>query len=118
MTSLVSETLTSISNVSVTVVAATDDAPENDNDIAMIGGIVGGIVALLLVVGLIVFLVARKRRESPPELNSVADGPLPTQSEYASVDRVKADAARHAGSEYNSTFLSARRSNYDVGNIE
>jgi hypothetical protein len=42
--------------------ARTDAQPTDGNDAALIGGIVGGIVALLLMGGLIAFLVVRSRR--------------------------------------------------------
>jgi hypothetical protein len=40
---------------------SSDAQPSNDNA-ALIGGVVGGVVALLLIGGLIAFLVARNRR--------------------------------------------------------
>jgi hypothetical protein len=46
------------------------DADSPDDNAALIGGIVGGIVALLLVGGLIAFLVARSRRSHNHEDNS------------------------------------------------
>jgi beta-lactamase regulating signal transducer with metallopeptidase domain len=50
---------------------SSDTQPSNDNA-ALIGGIVGGIVALLLVGGLIAFLVARNRRNANEQDNNKA----------------------------------------------
>jgi hypothetical protein len=79
---------------------STAQAP--DSNAALIGGIVGGIVALLLVVGLIAFFVARSRRNvnhgttAPPTAQSTY-GRLPSQTnnvgqvntEYDDVDVVR-----------------------------
>jgi hypothetical protein len=50
---------------------SSDAQPSNDNA-ALIGGIVGGVVALLLVGGLIAFLVARNRRNVNQQDNNNA----------------------------------------------
>lgn len=52
---------------------ATESPEDTRNAAALIGGIVGGVVALLLIVGLILFIVARSRRskETPHEGNSL-----------------------------------------------
>jgi uncharacterized membrane protein len=53
------------------VTRSTDAQPFEDNA-ALIGGIVGGVVALLVVGGLIAYLVARSRRRGKGESNSNA----------------------------------------------
>jgi hypothetical protein len=49
---------------------STDTHSPDDNNAALIGGIVGGVVAMLVVGGLIAFLVARSRRRSKDGPNS------------------------------------------------
>jgi hypothetical protein len=61
--SVVSETSTPANG---TAGVAPSTEPSNDNA-ALIGGIVGGVVALLLVGGLIAFFVARNRRQRKGE---------------------------------------------------
>ena len=67
------------------VVVPSTDAESND---ALIGGIVGGIVALLLVVGLIAFLVARSRRNVNHQVKS---GPIANTAPVATNSRVSID---------------------------
>jgi hypothetical protein len=58
-------------NATVGVATSSSDAQPPDNA-ALIGGIVGGVVALILVVGVVTFLVARSRRRGNGEPNSNA----------------------------------------------
>jgi hypothetical protein len=59
-----SETSSSTMNVvgSTTLVTAMPATQPSDDNTAMIGGIVGGVVALLIVVGVIAFIVMRNRK--------------------------------------------------------
>jgi predicted lipid-binding transport protein (Tim44 family) len=66
--SVVSETSTPANG---TAGVAPSTEPSNDNA-ALIGGIVGGVVALLLVGGLIAFLVTRNRRNANQQVNNRA----------------------------------------------
>lgn len=54
---------TQFSNTTLASVSGSEQDPSvSDDNTALIGGIVGGVTALLLIIGLITFIVARKRR--------------------------------------------------------
>jgi hypothetical protein len=59
---------------STTLVAVPETQPSDDN-IALIGGIVGGIVALILIVGVIAFIVARNRKAKESQGHSLQSSP-------------------------------------------
>jgi hypothetical protein len=86
----------------------TNALPSDVNDnIALIGGIVGGIVGLLLVGGLIAFLVTRSRRPANDEPNN--DAAL--QSVRPNNDPRHAGVASHR-TNYDSLILSAPENSY------
>jgi hypothetical protein len=61
-TTIVDESETSSNAVeSTTLVVAMPGTQPSDDNIALIGGIVGGVVALFLIIGLIAFIVTRNR---------------------------------------------------------
>jgi hypothetical protein len=66
---------------------SSDAQPSNDNA-ALIGGIVGGVVALLLVGGLIAFLVARNRRNANQQDNNIAMTNTTATSTASNYDRI------------------------------
>jgi hypothetical protein len=97
---------------SKTPVAAMPATQAYDDKIFSIAGIVGGvvgIVALLIVVGLIVWLVARQRRaqnQSATHLSNQKGAPMPLSSNYGKVS---------APNEYDESFLKhAPKTNYDA----
>jgi hypothetical protein len=63
-------------DVAISSFDAAGSLGDNDNS-PLIGGIVGGVVALLLIGGLIAFLVARSRRRGKSESNDAPLQPLP-----------------------------------------
>jgi hypothetical protein len=75
-----------------------NDAQPPDDNIALIGGIVGGFVALFLVGGLIAFFVVRSRRDDkssaialPPSTTATSNyDRIPTKPNYDDVDAVRA----------------------------
>jgi hypothetical protein len=86
-------------NGTVDVATPSSDAQPPDDNIALIGGIVGGVVALLLIGGLVACLVARHRRSVkhdatalPPAASKSNYGRTPTtqkQPTYDDVDAVR-----------------------------
>jgi hypothetical protein len=80
------------------------------DNVALIGGIVGGIVALFVVGGLIAFLVTRsqRRRESASKPNN--DAALQAVS-------VQADAASHRNI-YESFALNQTQTVYEHGDLQ
>jgi hypothetical protein len=60
------------SSTNATAGVATPSTEASNDNAALIGGIVGGVVALLLIGGLIAFLVARSRRREKDHPNNDA----------------------------------------------
>jgi predicted lipid-binding transport protein (Tim44 family) len=63
----------------------------------MIGGIVGGVVALLLVGGLIAFLVVRNRRSVKPNSNATASDANSAAAATSNYDRIPNTASNYSG---------------------
>jgi gas vesicle protein len=84
-----------------------DMQPSNDNS-ALIGGIVGGVLALLAVV-LAAFVLSRKRRSSSPQ-------PTDDDTRAPTLIYDKIDAISWA-SGYDEAFLMKTNNNYDHGNV-
>jgi hypothetical protein len=95
------------------VTRSTDAQPFEDNA-ALIGGIVGGVVALLVVGGLIAYLVARSRRRGKGESNSNAA--LQSVRQGASSNDMR-DAESYR-SDYGALSLSPPESSYDVIGVQ
>jgi hypothetical protein len=89
------------------------------DDAALIGGIAGGVVALLLVGGLIAFFVARSRqsaKKGEPNDNGAALQPV---RQNVSNNDIRDDASASHRSNYDAIALSApAENNYGVGNLE
>jgi hypothetical protein len=100
-----------MSNATTVVATLRSDAAAEPLEVsaALIGGIVGGVVALLFVVGLIAFLVSRSRRHTKAE--SKSDAALQSVRQRDSVG--DAGAASH-GSNYESLALRPPQNNYGV----
>jgi hypothetical protein len=86
-------------------------ATEPDSNAALIGGIVGGMAALILIVGLIAFIVLRSRRSSNhPDNNNAMTSTTPTPSNYDRIptkntdynDRLGVDPDASSGKHYDS----------------
>jgi hypothetical protein len=78
--------------------------PSDDNS-ALIGGVVGGVVALLIVVGVIAFIISRNRRFKNESAESSPDAPV---SNYGKIV---------VQAEYES-FATNSDTGYEVGNIK
>lgn len=84
------------SSISMTIAesAAASTTHRQDNTPALIGGIVGGIVALLLIAGVIAFIVMRNRKAKANQqstndghsLNPIAVLAQPSNSNYDRID--------------------------------
>jgi hypothetical protein len=86
--------------------SAITSTSEPDSNAALIGGIVGGIVALLLIGGLIAFLVARSRRNLNHHDNAIQiTSTTPTQNNYNRIGIPK--------NNYNDRIQASSRQNYD-----
>jgi hypothetical protein len=106
-TTIVDESETSSNAVeSTTLVVAMPGTQPSDDNIALIGGIVGGVVALFLIIGLIAFIVTRNRRKAannqdqPSNRNDVSMAPA--QASSSNYGRI---SARPASSHYDESFL-------------
>jgi hypothetical protein len=80
---------TTITTTPVSAVPATQQ-PSPDNT-ALIGGVVGGVVALLIVVGVIAFIVMRNRKatanqQSTNDGHSLSPPAQPSKSNYDRID--------------------------------
>jgi hypothetical protein len=118
--------------VSESQAAANTTAPSTDADAidaaALIGGIVGGIVALLLVVGLIAFLVARNRRPEHVESNndttlqSVPSDASPSlhRTNYDSLALISPENNYNALPAVSDLYvkLSPNRTEYEIGDLK
>jgi hypothetical protein len=102
-----SETPSSTTNAvgSTTLVVAMPGTQPSDDNIALIGGIVGGVVALLIAVGVIAFIVSRNRRKAaqdqPSNRNDVSMAPA--QASSSNYGRI---SAQPASNHYDESFLS------------
>jgi hypothetical protein len=97
-------------NATAVVVTPSSDAQSSDDNAALIGGIVGGVFALLLIGGLVAFLVARSRRGEKDHPNSDAALQSVRQS-MPSNDVHDAGVAR--GSDYGALSIGPPQ-NYDA----
>jgi preprotein translocase subunit YajC len=82
---------------------------KSDDNIALIGGIIGGVVALLLIVGLIAFIVSRKRRSKNKSVENTLhqkDVTTTPASNYGKVGAIR---------EYEP--FTTETAGYEVGNI-
>lgn len=87
--------------------------PSLDDNIALIGGIVGGAVALLLVGALVAFCVARRRRNSHRQGQHAVQTPS-NSSNYGRVDNSAA-----ASSNYGDVKLGPKEDDtYGNGNLD
>jgi hypothetical protein len=91
-------------------------APDDNNNIALIAGIVGGVIgALISLVGLIAFIVARKRAS-----RNADDSQSPNRDVSMSMKSAvfpSSNYGRITASPGYSSFLNAPPAEYDVGEI-
>jgi predicted lipid-binding transport protein (Tim44 family) len=76
----------------------------SDDNIALIGGVVGGVVALLIVVGVIAFIVSRNRRKvanNQPRVQQNDVSMAPAQASASNYGRI---STRPASSHYDESF--------------
>jgi hypothetical protein len=102
------------SNSTTTTEVMTVVATKSEDNSALIGGIVGGIIALLVIGGVIAFLVARSRRNSAGNFHSanrdddsMASVPAPSSSTYDSIGNRSRDGDVTVGTYANSTLVTA-----------
>jgi hypothetical protein len=77
--------------------------PSDDNT-ALIGGVVGGVVALLIVVGVIAFLVSRNQRNNQYQPSNRNDTSMaPAQASSSNYGKIN---VQPASSHYDESFLS------------
>jgi hypothetical protein len=90
--------------------------PSNDNA-ALIGGIVGGVVALLLIVGVIAFIMSRKRHHAQDQPSNRSDVSMaPTQVSSSNYGKINVQSASN---DYDESFLkhSPTNQNYDDAGV-
>jgi hypothetical protein len=97
-----SETSSSTMNVvgSTTLVIAMPATQPSDDNTALIGGIVGGVVALLIVVGVIAFIVMRNRKakanqQSTNDGHSLSPPAVLAQPSNSNYDRIDSPSPSH-----------------------
>jgi hypothetical protein len=99
-------------NATAGVATLPTDAASSEDNGALIGGIVGGIIALLLVGGLVAFLVARSRRHGEPNNDAALQSVWSTDMREA----VDTGTAVHR-SNYDTLALSPPEKNYGLLNL-
>jgi hypothetical protein len=120
-----SSTVASISVLNTTAFSSTTTIvavpTTNDVPIALIGGIVGGIVALLLIVGLIACISARNRQGRQRSLapagshSSANDVSMVSARDFSNYGKI--DATQLATTDYDTFIFSTAQQDYDVGDV-
>jgi hypothetical protein len=111
-----SSTIDTTTNSSVAVPASQTTDP--DDNVALIGGIVGGVVALILIVGLISFLVMRCKRSAgsaqPANQDDVVMAPAPApSSNYGRINSSLFSDESASATNYDNPSVLMSNSNYD-----
>jgi beta-lactamase regulating signal transducer with metallopeptidase domain len=123
-TTLLSINTTTATPVSTTVFAMSTTQASNNDNTALIGGIVGGVVALILFIGLVAFIVARKRRSKNKSVENTVhqkDVPMTSASNYGKVAAILPEYESFnrdsAGYEVGNINIANIDANYDKSNI-
>lgn len=111
-----SNSTVSVESTTAPIIVTTLVGQASTDNIALIGGIVGGVLALLLIVGLIALFATRRRQDNS------------AKSPHQGVDMASARTSTSASSNYgkinnqqtnyNASFLKMPRDEYEIGMID